>query len=77
MQLPAEKQSTAERFSVILLVASGRGDETRQGGSNCHSLIVWLGQAVVEDDFQRGNSFMELSYQEPNFVLLYLVRGKF
>lgn len=41
MQLPAEKQSATERLSVILLVASGRGEETwgwGGEGSNCQSL---------------------------------------
>lgn len=30
-----------------------------RGESNCQSLIMWLGQAVVGNDCQRENSFME------------------
>lgn len=79
MPLPAERQSAAERFSVMLLVAPGRGGEHGREGSNCQALIIaWLGQAAVENGFQTENSFMELSRQELNFVPWYLIpRGKF
>lgn len=66
-------------FSLILLVASGRGvkEHRRERRCNRQALTVCLGPAVVEDGFQRQNSFVELLYQELNFGLLHPIGGRF
>lgn len=49
-RLPAEKQSAAQRLCAILLVASGRGEETLGGvgGSNCQPLYCVTGMGGGE-----------------------------
>lgn len=54
MQRPAEKQSAAERFSVILLVASGRGDETWQGGRQLSVAYLVAGPSCGGEQFSKG-----------------------